>query len=160
MRELGVSFSGESTTLHIMQGRAHGMLLNMAVGMDQYTLCGRLVSRNIDIFQPSEATCRDCKRRWQLAQSRFVNGNVSRPRSTSRVAAPARSNNLPIATTTDNLAREAGAVAIWVVTANVSTQNQQALFSGWNSLAESERESYRRMARACIKAVEHIKMKP
>ena len=32
-----------------------------------YTLCGRKVSRRIDSSPLSEATCRDCKRRWELA---------------------------------------------------------------------------------------------
>lgn len=32
-----------------------------------YTLCGTKVSRLIEVFAPGEATCRECKRRWQLS---------------------------------------------------------------------------------------------
>jgi hypothetical protein len=31
------------------------------------TLCGKRVSRTLNIFAPNEAGCRECKRRWQLA---------------------------------------------------------------------------------------------
>lgn len=44
----------ESTVIHVTDG------VNS-------TLCGRSVSRNMDIFEPREATCRECKRRWELA---------------------------------------------------------------------------------------------
>jgi hypothetical protein len=43
----------ESTVIHVTAGRT--------------TLCGRDVSRRIDIFEPREASCRECKRRWQIA---------------------------------------------------------------------------------------------
>ena len=43
----------ESTVVHVTVGRT--------------TLCGRDVSRSIDIFEPREAGCRECKRRWELA---------------------------------------------------------------------------------------------
>jgi hypothetical protein len=35
-----------------------------------YTLCGTKVSRLIGIFSPGEATCRECKRRWELSTGR------------------------------------------------------------------------------------------
>ncbi len=46
----------ESTVIHVTAGRT--------------TLCGRDVSRRIDIFEPREASCRECKRRWQIATGR------------------------------------------------------------------------------------------
>ena len=47
----------ESTVIHVTAGRT--------------TLCGRDVSRRIDIFEPREAGCRECKRRWELATEPF-----------------------------------------------------------------------------------------
>ncbi len=46
----------ESTVIHVTAGRT--------------TLCGRDVSRQMDIFEPGEAGCRECKRRWELATGR------------------------------------------------------------------------------------------
>ena len=48
----------EETTIHV--GRPGFFSLG-------YKLCGRKVSRRIDSSPLSEATCRDCKRRWELA---------------------------------------------------------------------------------------------
>ena len=46
----------ESAVIHVTAGRT--------------TLCGRDVSRRIDIFEPREAGCRECKPRWELATGR------------------------------------------------------------------------------------------
>jgi hypothetical protein len=47
----------EETTVHIGQPGFFSL---------GYTLCGRKVSRPIGTSRASEATCRDCRRRWQL----------------------------------------------------------------------------------------------
>jgi hypothetical protein len=57
----------ESTTIHIMAGRMSGLLSLIVGNQMSYALCGRRASRQIDVFEPSEATCRECKRRWELA---------------------------------------------------------------------------------------------
>lgn len=31
------------------------------------TLCGLAATRYVDVFDPSEASCRECRKRWQLA---------------------------------------------------------------------------------------------
>jgi len=49
----------ESQTLHIAPT---GLFANR-----KQTLCGRPVNRVLSIFAPGEATCKECKRRWELA---------------------------------------------------------------------------------------------
>jgi len=34
------------------------------------TLCGLGVARIVDVFEPSEASCRECKRRYEIALPR------------------------------------------------------------------------------------------
>jgi len=34
------------------------------------TLCGLLAGRRVDVFTPDEASCRECRKRWQLAAAR------------------------------------------------------------------------------------------
>ena len=38
-------------------------------GNAKSTLCGLQASRHVDVFTPAEASCRECKKRWQLAQA-------------------------------------------------------------------------------------------
>lgn len=57
----------------------------------------------------------------------------------------------------DDFAEEAGATGIWVVDASVPTRDKSKLFAAWNGLTDDERDRYRRMARACITASEHVK---
>ena len=58
--------SEDTTTIHVGQPGFFSL---------GYTLCGRKVSRRIHKF-PNEATCRGCKRRWELAT-----GARERPRT-------------------------------------------------------------------------------
>jgi hypothetical protein len=48
----------EDTTVHVGQPGFFSL---------GYTLCGRKVSRRIYMSSPSQANCRDCRRRWELA---------------------------------------------------------------------------------------------
>lgn len=36
-------------------------------GVGKETLCGLIATRHVDVFRPSEASCRECRKRWQLA---------------------------------------------------------------------------------------------
>lgn len=36
-------------------------------GNPKFTLCGLQATRYVNVFSPSEASCRECRRRWQLA---------------------------------------------------------------------------------------------
>jgi hypothetical protein len=47
-------------------------------GTTKQTLCGLTATRYVNVFAPSEASCRECKKRWQLA-TRADEGK--RPRS-------------------------------------------------------------------------------
>lgn len=53
----------EGRMIHVTQTR---------IPLFAYTLCGQKVSRMMDIFSPPEATCRECKRRWELAAQRTI----------------------------------------------------------------------------------------
>lgn len=33
------------------------------------TLCGLATTRHVDVFGPAEASCRECRKRWQIAQA-------------------------------------------------------------------------------------------
>lgn len=39
-------------------------------GTEKTTLCGRIAARHVDVFTPAEASCRECRKRWQLASDR------------------------------------------------------------------------------------------
>jgi hypothetical protein len=61
---------GRATT-HISKGvRSAGLIETLATGQDRavigQTLCGLGATRLVEVFPPAEATCRECKRRWQL----------------------------------------------------------------------------------------------
>jgi hypothetical protein len=53
-------------------------------GTTKQTLCGLTATRYVNVFTPSEASCRECKKRWQLAvradegrRPRSVGGKVT-----------------------------------------------------------------------------------
>ncbi|GEM_PF-6264058 len=59
-----------SRATHIMKsGNAStpGIVSAVVVGYGKQTLCGQWAGRYVDVFQPSEASCRECRKRWQLA---------------------------------------------------------------------------------------------
>ncbi len=66
-----------SRATHIMQGRSpdtpgfssaltSGTLLAAGRG-PRSALCGLLAGRHVDVFQPAEASCTECRKRYQLA---------------------------------------------------------------------------------------------
>ena len=60
-------------------------------GTTKQTLCGLTATRYVNVFTPSEASCRECKKRWQLA-GRADEGK--RPRSAGgKVAFTAQERN-------------------------------------------------------------------
>jgi hypothetical protein len=162
-------FSNESTAIHVMRGAVHGALLNIALGQDQYTLCGRLATRHIDIFKPSEATCRECKRRWQLAQPRPAPKTTMpvRPSIIKRGSPTSSSPVTPSPTQPSSVsaveagAIEAGALAIWAMTAKAlnGKVEKKEIIAGWRALSASEQDRYRQMAKACIRASDLVRKK-
>ena len=63
-------FSGRSQVLHLMSSRRpqpRGVVGQLAAGAD-FTLCGKMVSRSAaGLFTMHEVSCRECKRRWEIA---------------------------------------------------------------------------------------------
>jgi hypothetical protein len=62
-----------SRATHIMKsGSAStpGMVSAAVVGYGKQTLCGQWAGRYVDVFQPSEASCRECRKRWQVATTK------------------------------------------------------------------------------------------
>ncbi len=61
---------GRGRATHIMKsGSAYvpGLVNSVVAGYVKSTLCGLTASRYVNVFTPSEASCRECKKRWQLA---------------------------------------------------------------------------------------------
>jgi hypothetical protein len=64
--------------LGILRHRAHGTALHLARAIrpgrppGSMTLCGRIAvrARELTIFSPDEVTCRECRRRWEIATGR------------------------------------------------------------------------------------------
>jgi hypothetical protein len=63
-------FSGRSQVLHLMLSRhpqPRGVVGQFAIGAD-FTLCGKVASRPAaGLFGVHEVSCRECKRRWEIA---------------------------------------------------------------------------------------------
>jgi hypothetical protein len=80
--ELGVPYyvvnagRGRSST-HIMKSKSPSIpglgtfvvsnIVAFGGGTTKQTLCGLTATRYVNVFTPSEASCRECKKRWQLA---------------------------------------------------------------------------------------------
>lgn len=73
-----VNVGRDRSTTHIVKTPAKGSLtefwenlgrLAMAGG-PRRTLCGLPAARTVDVFEPTEASCRECRKRWQLAIAR------------------------------------------------------------------------------------------
>ena len=61
---------GRGRATHIMKSSSAsipGMASQVITGYAKSTLCGLTASRYVNVFTPSEASCRECKKRWQLA---------------------------------------------------------------------------------------------
>jgi hypothetical protein len=53
------------TGTHIMKSATPTTPIGLAGG-PKTTLCGRRAVRYVDVFTPAEASCRECKKRWQI----------------------------------------------------------------------------------------------
>lgn len=135
--------------------------MNILVGQDQRTLCGRLATRHIDIFSPNEATCRECKRRWELDQPAttqdmsLYNSLHARPSSMKKSHPPVTKPVHPTISEqseSEKRAVEMNAVAIWAAESGIRMSDGNRLSSGWESLSEVIRDQYREMARTSIGA--------
>lgn len=69
--------AGRGRSTHIMESSSpgtpnpaslEGMVAELLWfgGKAKSTLCGLQASRHVDVFAPAEASCRECKKRWQL----------------------------------------------------------------------------------------------
>jgi hypothetical protein len=56
-----------------------GAANQLITGYVKTTLCGLTASRYVNVFTPSEASCRECKRRWQLAVAADATKAASAP---------------------------------------------------------------------------------
>ncbi len=72
------ALTGRSADTHIMRSKNSSLVDTSAVsalaslllaggGTPKRTLCGQIVLRYVDCFAPSEASCRECKKRWRIA---------------------------------------------------------------------------------------------
>jgi hypothetical protein len=57
---------GRGRSTHISTGRVRGLSLATWSGSASI-LCGLPATRLVDVFSTAEASCRECRRRWQLA---------------------------------------------------------------------------------------------
>ena len=57
--------SGRSST-HIVKGSVTWAAALVSLG-GKSTMCGLTATRYVDVFTPAEASCRECRKRWQLA---------------------------------------------------------------------------------------------
>lgn len=66
-KQLWVVQSGGSTVLHLMWSRSPGtpsyVSAYLLLGAVKTTLCGKHATRHVEVFEPREVTCRECKRR-------------------------------------------------------------------------------------------------
>lgn len=62
-----------SQALHVMYSRNSSTPSGFWAGLSVFspqpkeTLCGRAAIRPVPVFSPEEATCRECRRRWEIA---------------------------------------------------------------------------------------------
>jgi hypothetical protein len=146
-----------------------GGLLGFGSGTKQ-TLCGQWAGRHVEVFQPSEVICRECKRRWQLlTQTSQPAPTVKSAKASSSNSGRSQTSSSPPSVGSKPTAQSSkaeapspsvevmGAIAIWVVAANIPPGDVDRYIAGWFDLTEDDRQQYRRMARACITATERAK---
>jgi hypothetical protein len=46
------------------------LVMQLTTGFWPVTLCGLRAGRRVDVFAPGEASCRECRKRWQLRAAR------------------------------------------------------------------------------------------
>ena len=62
--------TGRGRGTHIMLSnspRMQGLISLAWSGAYKVTLCGLPATRYVNVFTPAEASCRECRKRWQLA---------------------------------------------------------------------------------------------
>jgi hypothetical protein len=63
--------TGRGRGTHIMLSNSPhmpGVITQLIVGVPgKTTLCGLPATRYVNVFSPAEASCRECRKRWQLA---------------------------------------------------------------------------------------------
>jgi hypothetical protein len=84
-------------------------------GNPKDTLCGLIATRHVDVFSPAEASCRECRRRWQLAQQRQAQKQAERDRLAADQARQAERDRLDAA----KLAEAQNVVVRQWITANL-----------------------------------------
>jgi hypothetical protein len=58
--------AGRGRSTHISQEPVRGLTVTLLAGSSS-TLCGLPATRQVDVFTPAEVSCRECRRRWELA---------------------------------------------------------------------------------------------
>jgi hypothetical protein len=58
--------SGHTRSTHISREAVPGLAVTLLAGSPR-TLCGLPATRQVDVFTPAEISCRECRRRWELA---------------------------------------------------------------------------------------------
>lgn len=79
--------AGRGRSTHVMKSKSSSIpgvgtfLISNIVGFGggtvKYTLCGLAATRYVSVFSPSEASCRECRKRWQLEASAEARPTVS-----------------------------------------------------------------------------------
>jgi hypothetical protein len=105
---------------HISTERVSGLFLTLWSGPG-LTLCGLRATRHVDVFRPSEASCRECRKRWQLA---IQDAHTPRP-AVPRPADEEPAFNL-LARTTSQLRRAGVRARGWRRYSVMSPQDQRA----------------------------------
>lgn len=62
--------AGQGRATHIMKSSTAlvpGLASQVLIGSVKLTLCGLTASRYVNVFTPAEASCRECRKRWQRA---------------------------------------------------------------------------------------------
>jgi hypothetical protein len=78
--------AGRGRSTHIMKSKSPSIpgvgtflfsnIVGFGGGTVKYTLCGLSATRYVNVFTPSEASCRECRKRWQLESTQAVNSQV------------------------------------------------------------------------------------
>jgi hypothetical protein len=103
------------------------------------TLCGLAATRHVNVFTPAEASCRECRRRWELATSRTATARTATARTaTARTATGKTITGAQLAATTaavrrdpdrpdSEIARETGVTVSTVMTSRATLEDSGEL---------------------------------
>ncbi len=84
---------GRGRATHIMKSSSAsipGMASQVITGYAKSNFCGLTASRYVSVFTPSEASCRECKKRWQLAVAADAAKAAKAARAPQRAPSSAR----------------------------------------------------------------------